>query len=133
MNYGSWPSHSCFSYERYNQDLIGIRTNSKQGLERTVFKRMLSRIHREDLFNSISSVVGNSTIGEEEGFDVQLSRLISGEDINGNHERYVNTNLLPINMIKMEPIIGQELVVFTVYHRTVSIFKLQRKNSRYRK
>lgn len=53
LNYGPWASHQCFNYERYNADLKGIRTNGRTGLERTLVKRIVNNIFRDDASSSI--------------------------------------------------------------------------------
>lgn len=85
LNYGPWASHQCFNYERYNSDLKGIKTNGKKGLERTLVKRMLTRIHRDDSCDIPPT-------GKVE-LDQKLKRLYSGNDIRGNREKYVQNFL----------------------------------------
>lgn len=86
FNYGPWSSHQCFNYERYNADFKGIRTNGRKGLERTLVKRMLNSIHRDDASNSIPPT-------DDSDLNSRIKKLYRGKDIHDNRAEYVETYL----------------------------------------
>lgn len=48
LDYGSWHSHHAFNFERNNSDLKNINTNNRDLMERTIARRYVESIHKED-------------------------------------------------------------------------------------
>jgi hypothetical protein len=66
INYGPMSTHTAFNFERYNQDLKGIRTNHKGSIETTIAKKFIQQIHKEDFNNKTVHKFGLSDNTVEE-------------------------------------------------------------------
>ncbi|OBZ81209.1 hypothetical protein A0J61_10742, partial [Choanephora cucurbitarum] len=57
LDYSASPSHWLFNFERYNQDIKGIRTNRKSCVERTYMEQFLMQVHSEDNAESLLDAI----------------------------------------------------------------------------